>query len=258
MAIQLGKAPRRIVAVLLAVIVLAACAFAWYVSDYSRADQTAMSAASDANGAADGVVVRHLEGSFLAGDTLAFEPVDPVAGLVLYPGAKVQPEAYAPLLTQCAERGVLCIQVASPFNLAIMDANAAERYQKQYPQIDKWIVAGHSMGGVAAASYVANHGQSADALVLLASYPADDLARYKGSVLSVIGTEDGVLNRENYNNARSKLPADAAELVIEGGNHAYYGNYGEQSGDGQAHITREQQQAQTVDALMTLLDEHAE
>ena len=48
------------------------------------------------------------------------------------------------------------------------------------------------------------------------------------------------------------MPDSARELVIEGGNHAYYGNYGEQANDGQADITRENQQAQATDALVDL------
>ena len=71
-------------------------------------------------------------------------------------------------------------------------------------------------------------------------------------MLSIVGSNDGVLNRDKYEQAHELLPDSARELVIEGGNHAYYGNYGEQANDGQADITREDQQAQATDALVDL------
>jgi hypothetical protein len=68
-----------------------------------------------------------------------------------------------------------------------------------------------------------------------------------------VGSEDGVLNRENYEAAREKLPDQARELVIQSGNHAGYGNYGDQEGDGEASISRERQQDEAVDAIMALV-----
>ena len=65
----------------------------------------------------------------------------------------------------------------------------------------------------------------------------------------VVGTKDQVLNRDKYAQYESNLPEDTTVLEIVGGNHAYYGNYGEQDGDGEATITREEQQAEAVEAL---------
>ena len=219
----------------------------WYVNDYYRADAAALAVMADENGDADGVVVREM-----SGNKAAFVPDEPKAGLIFYPGAKVQPEAYAPLLEQCAERGVLCVLVRPLFNLAILDENAAEGVQAQFPEIDSWIVAGHSMGGVAASDYASRHSGDFDGLAFLASYPTADLAEFDGNAVSVAGTNDEVLDRGNYESARSKLPADASELEIAGGNHANFGNYGEQAGDGTASISREEQQSRTADAIAEL------
>jgi pimeloyl-ACP methyl ester carboxylesterase len=126
--------------------------------------------------------------------------------------------------------------------------------QAQFPEVEDWVLAGHSLGGVAAAEYVAQHPDGVRALVLLASYPASDLSGYAGRTLSLAGTEDQVLDRAAYEKGLAKLPADAQELVIAGGNHAYYGNYGEQAGDGMATISRAEQQRQTVEALVMLAE----
>jgi len=185
---------------------------------------------------------------------LAFVPQNPQAGLVFYPGAKVQPEAYAPMLRACAERGLLCVLVRPPLNFALMDVSATHQALAAFPEVDTWILVGHSLGGVAAAEYASGHLDEVDAMVFLASYPASDLSGLAGPSLSIVGSADEVLNRDAYEDGRAKLPKDARELVIAGGNHAYYGNYGEQAGDGVASISREEQQAQTAEAIVALAE----
>ena len=77
--------------------------------------------------------------------------------------------------------------------------------------------------------------------------------RIDGGVLSITGTNDQVLNREAYQDARANLPDGATELAVEGGSHAYFGNYGEQRGDGVATISRDEQQERTVEAIVALI-----
>ena len=238
---------KRILIALAVVVVVLVAAAVWYVNDYSHADNAALAAVADEDGVADGVEVRTLP----SGD-IAFVPGNPVAGLVFYPGGKVQPEAYAPLMQQCAQRGILCVLLKPTFNLAIIDMDAASGITAPFPDVTKWVIAGHSMGGVAAADYASRHAGEFDAIAFLAAYPAVDLSKFDGKVLSIVGSNDGVLNRDKYEQAHELLPNSARELVIEGGNHAYYGNYGEQANDGQAGITRENQQAQATDALVDL------
>lgn len=219
---------------------------ALYFSDYSHADTAALEAAGTST---DSVEVRTI-----GRDKLAFVPQDPIAGLVFYPGAKVQPEAYAPLLKRCADRGILCVLVRPPLNFALLDVAAADGVAELFPDIHTWVMAGHSLGGVAMAQYVAAHPTSANGLMFLASYPASDLSDFGGWSLSVVGSNDRVLNRAAYEDARANLPQHATELVVEGGNHAYFGDYGAQRGDGEATLTRSEQQAATVEALVSMLD----
>ena len=219
---------------------------ALYFSDYYHADAVAVAAVSSSE---------EVEVRSLGGGELAFVPADPMAGMVFYPGAKVQPEAYAPLLRACAQRGVLCVLVRPPLNFSLLDVSAAGDAIQAFPEMQTWILAGHSLGGVAAAAYAADNLQDIDAMVFLASYPAADLSALDGPTLSVVGSEDQVLNRNAYSEAWTRLPVEARELVIEGGNHAQFGNYGKQRGDGVATIAREDQQAQTADAIASLVSE---
>ena len=245
-----SRTKRVLVAVAVVVGVLVAAA-AWYVNDYYHADDVALAVIADEDGDADGVVVQHLP----SGD-IAFMPDKPIAGLVFYPGAKVQPEAYAPLMQRCAEKGILCVIVKPLFNLAIIDMNAADGAIDQFPEIDCWMLAGHSMGGVAASDFASRHADAFDGIVFLASYPSADLASFNGDALCIVGSNDEVLNREKAEEAKSKLPVRETELTIVGGNHAYFGNYGEQAGDGPATISREDQQAQTAAAIVELAKAH--
>ena len=230
------------------VLTLVVAGSAFYVADYYHADDTARAASSE-GAADDGVEIRQL-----ANGQIAFVPAAPRAGMVFYPGAKVQPEAYAPLLRRFADEGILCVLVKPLFNLALLNTSAAEGVAEQFPDVDSWLLAGHSMGGVAAAEYLAAHAEEFEGVVFLAAYPAADLSGFGGSALSIVGDADGVLNRKSYEEARPKLPEDAREYVIEGGNHAYFGNYGEQAGDGAAAITREDQQAQTAREVARFVD----
>ena len=188
-------AKRILIALAVLVVVLVAAAV-WYVNDYSHADNVALAAVADEDGTADGVEVRTLP----SGD-IAFVPDSPVAGLVFYPGGKVQPEAYGPLMQQCAQRGILCVLLKPTFNLAIIDMDAASGVTAQFPNVTKWVIAGHSMGGVAAADYASRYADEFDASAFLAAYPAVDLSDFGGKVLSIVGSNDGVLSREKYEQA---------------------------------------------------------
>lgn len=170
--------------------------------------------------------------------------------LVFYPGAKVDAEAYAPLLRKIAEGGVDCFALKVPFRMAFFNLNAADSVINQY-SYQHYLLSGHSLGGVAASGYAANHADKADGLVLLASYPTQPIGD-SVSLLTVYGSNDGVLNKSAYEDAKKNFPKDSVELVIEGGNHANFADYGAQDGDKKADISAEQQQEQTAEAILSL------
>jgi predicted alpha/beta-hydrolase family hydrolase len=233
-------------AVLAAVIALTAvCAL--YLGDYYPADTEALEAFSPVHPVTreewkDGTVITRPEGR------------DPVAGLIFYPGGKVEHTAYTPLMETLASEGILCVLVEMPFRLAVLDVNAAEGIPAAFPEVERWFLGGHSLGGSMAASYLASHTEDFDGLILLGSYSTADLSGSGLAVLSVYGSEDGVMNREKYDGYRPNLPEGFTEVIIEGGNHACFGAYGEQEGDGTATITPAEQLRQTAEAILTLLE----
>lgn len=188
------------------------------------------------------------------GDAYYFIPSHIKAGLIFYSGGKVEYTAYAPLMHKLAENGVLCILPRLRGNLAILDGNAADGYMEEYPEVENWYVGGHSLGGVAASQYAGKHADSLSGLILLASYSTRDLSDSGLKVISIYGSEDCVLDMEQYEKSRQKLPSDFREYVIDGGIHAYFGSYGEQKGDGTPSISREEQQDTTVDYILHAMD----
>ena len=177
----------------------------------------------------------------------------PTTGLVLYTGGKVPPAAYAPAARAIAEAGFLVTIVPAPFNLAILDTNAAAPVIDEHPEIASWVVGGHSLGGSSAALFVDGHPGVVDGLVLWASYSSVDLSSDGLRVLSAYGTLDaGVASYTDPANV-AKLGPDVAFEVIEGGNHEQMGWYTGQPNDPPATISREEQQGRVVAATVALL-----
>lgn len=228
--------------VLTLAIIVGACAI--YLGDYYRADLDAIGA----------FLPQGTTWKEEPDGTIIFEPDGATKGLIFYPGGKVEYTSYVPLMQVCAENGILCVLVEMPFNLAVLDINAADGIQKEYPEIENWYIGGHSLGGSMAASYLANNAEDYEGLILLGSYSTADLSDTDLDVLSVFGSEDTVMNREKYKENKSNLPSDFAEYLIEGGCHAYFGMYGAQDGDGVPTITNEEQIRLTVENIVKLME----
>ena len=234
------KIIKRIFSLFIIFLLVLCTGFGVYVSNYYHSNTSAQNyLVSD-----DEVNVTH------SGSRYVMSTDGSTTGFIFYPGGKVEATAYAPLLRKLAENGIFCVLVEMPFNLAVLDLSAAEEIIEDYPEITTWYIGGHSLGGVMAASFAANHTDELDGLVLLASYSTADLSDSGLKVFSAYGSEDGVLNFDKYNEARKNLPSDFTELVIDGGCHAGFGSYGAQKGDGTPSISADAQQDQTVDAIL--------
>lgn len=184
-------------------------------------------------------------------DVYTFDGPGSSDALVFYPGGLVEATAYAPLLHSIAAQGVDCYLVEMPYYLAFFGLNKAGDIMAAN-NYDHWYIAGHSLGGVAASQFARGHSDQLDGIIFLASYSTDFLpSKLRAACLH--GTNDKVLNASALENNHINLPSDAVDVVIEGGNHAQYGNYGFQKGDGEATITAREQQRITAQTIVDLI-----
>ena len=176
-------------------------------------------------------------------------------GLIFYPGGLVEPAAYAPILHKIAEKGVFVVIAPMPFNLAIFNTGAANSVIEEYPNISRWILAGHSLGGAAAAIFAENNPTKIDAIAFWDSYPPDsaNLSDNNLPVLSIFGTTNDFPNTENFNDKRYLLPKDAIYAAIEGASHAQFGDYGPQKGDVIASISLAEQHEKVAKIMLDFI-----
>ena len=219
-------------------ILLLSIAFLVYAEQYYRADETAHAALKSD----ETVKVIQTEYGWL------FDGPSETDALIFYPGGKVEETAYAPLLRDRAGQGMDVCLVKMPFRLAVFGMNRAKQVMRQYDYAH-WYIGGHSLGGAMAANYAAEHGSQFTAVFLLAAYPSKPLNENIRAIV-IYGSEDGVLNRTKLKNANRYLTESGETYVIEGGNHAQFGNYGKQSRDGDAAISYDEQQHRTVEIIM--------
>ncbi|MDD3409582.1 MAG: alpha/beta fold hydrolase [Eubacteriales bacterium] len=238
---QSGKLRKRLLIGAAALVVLLAVVFAVYVNDYYRALPFALPAMSDGSA----MPVGEYDGFTIYGDSTHG------IGIIFYPGGKVETNAYEPLFYGLAQRGICCVAVDMPLHLAVFKPDAADEIIRQIASIDEWYICGHSLGGAMAARYASAHQDVLRGLILLAAYPTDQLG-ISFPVLSIYGSLDGVLNRDKYELSKLLAPS-LQEVIIDGGNHAQFGNYGAQKGDGTAEISAETQWNEAVSAISAFI-----
>jgi len=192
-----------------------------------------------------------------ADDYILFQPLganaNPGTGLLFYPGGHVDYRSYAPILRPLAEQGYLVVLAKMPLSLAVFAINRADAILPAFPAITTWAIGGHSLGGAIAARYVYSHPGAVQGLILFASFPAstDDLTQSGLQVLSIFGSEDGGL--DGIEAASALLPASTQWVHMQGGNHAQFGDYGLQPGDGTASISPAAQWQQIISATAAFL-----
>ena len=233
---------RRVLVALAVVVALCCVGFGVYVSDYYHASDSVAAVVSAGEGKAASVAVSQDDDVIAVGDSSA------EYGLVFYPGGKVDPVAYVPLAQKLAGHGVFCVIVKMPFNLAVFNIKAADTVMSAYPGVSHWWAGGHSLGGAAAAMYAADNAAKLEGVALLGAYASDDLSALGLKVEVVYGSNDGVVNRKKLQACIDMVPSSNV-LKIKGGNHAGFGDYGAQDGDGEATISNEDQQRQAAESI---------
>ncbi|EMR74128.1 putative hydrolase or acyltransferase of alpha/beta superfamily [Thaumarchaeota archaeon SCGC AB-539-E09] len=180
-------------------------------------------------------------------------------GLIFYPGGHVDPRSYSSIAHQIANKGYLVIIPKMPFNLAVINKRAAVKIIDDHAEIDNWVIGGHSLGGAMAASLVYDEPEMFEGLVLLAAYPPqnNNISTLDLYVTIVYGSLDQLATQPEIEESLPLLPFETEIVLIEGGNHAQFGEYGAQNGDGIATIGSEEQQKIVIEAILKTLKEYA-
>lgn len=194
---------------------------------------------------------------------IRFSPVGDSAGvgLVFYPGALADPDAYAPLARGIAAAGYEVVVLELPFRLAPFDRHRRRLAERTLAVTgapsgpSTWIIGGHSKGGKLAAEFAGDHPESVDGLLLIGtSHPRErDLSDLEMHVTKIFASEDGLASVAEVRRFAVNLPENTRFVLVDGGNHAGFGFYGRQIGDGTARISRSEQLDRTVDATLDLL-----
>jgi pimeloyl-ACP methyl ester carboxylesterase len=179
-------------------------------------------------------------------------------GVVFYPGALVDPRAYVPNLLPLAEAGYPVVILKLPYNIAFFDPNGAQAVMDADPEVERWVVGGHSLGGVMAASVAGRDDARIRGLLLWGSFPNSSISdRTELIAMSIYGSEDALTTPAKIDETRDRLPPDTTFVEIVGGNHAFFGDYGAQGGDGVATISRDEAQSQIRAASLDLVEKVA-
>jgi hypothetical protein len=180
-------------------------------------------------------------------DQLSYFVDQPKKNIVIIPGGKVKPESYTYLAIMLALEGYDVTIVKTVFNLAILTPNYGSRFLKD--DIDN-VVIGHSLGGTVASMFSSEDNRVKD-IIFLASYPISDVS--DKHVLIITGQYDLVLDQKNISESEALLPEDHVVYEITGGNHAQFGWYGEQKGDGTSTITTKEQQDVIINQIIDFI-----
>lgn len=236
----LKKTSIKILLILTGVLFTSVLAFVIYTLDYYRTEPFCDSAYDDI------LVVENRQ-------YITYGDPDSTIGIIFYQGGKVDEHAYDLFLLKLAANDVFVVSIKMPFNLAVFGSNRALQVIETFVEIDQWYLMGHSLGGAMASAFAAKHPDILEGIILLSAYASSDLSSFELEMLSIYGDRDGVLSMDQVNETKTNNPSNTTYVIIEGGNHSGFANYGEQKGDLDAEITPFVQQNQTVLAIIQFI-----
>lgn len=170
---------------------------------------------------------------------------DSDVGIVFYPGGRVEYISYAPLAQKLQQQGYNVFLVDMPFNMANFGVNKADGIIEEYTEISNWYIAGHSLGGVAGNMYAVGNEDKINGLIFLGIYLSQDYDLE--DTITIVGSNDLRVG--------DSITYTTNVHIIEGGNHAQFGNYGKNEGDGEATISAEEQQNEAVALIAEFIEE---
>lgn len=194
--------------------------------------------------------------SVVSGTDIVISPVGntPKTGIILYPGGRCDSRAYAPVVRPLAASGNLVVIPNMPLRLAVLDSGRAGKIMAAHPEIERWIIGGHSMGGAMAAAWVYKNPGQVKGLFFMASYPSGmhSLKDSELPVAMIYGTHDRITSKSEFDASRDRLPPRTEYAAIDGGDHYQFGSFG--NVEVTATISRDEQQRKTIDTLQSFVN----
>lgn len=193
------------------------------------------------------------------GDWVVMRPTDmpPTTGVIVYPGAYCDIRGYTPVLRQVAAAGYMVVGVSMPFDFAIFAPNRASAVVEAYPEIDKWVLIGHSMGGAMAGRYAHLYPENLDGLLLWDAYPpqSNSLADTALPVMHIHRAKPDGTPPDKFQQMQELFPKSSQWVPIPGGLHMYFGSFdgGSYEEEWEAGIARDRQQRLVVAATLDWL-----
>jgi hypothetical protein len=164
-----------------------------------------------------------------SGDWLVMQPAAgaPKAGLILYIGANCDIRGYAPVLRDVAAAGYLVVIPSMPFDFAIFSPDKADDVLAAYPDIEQWVLAGHSMGGAMAGRYADLYPEKLAGLIFWDAYPpgSNSLADSALPVWHIHRAKPDGAPSQKFVDMRELFPADSVWVPVPGGQHMYFGSF---------------------------------
>ncbi len=190
-------------------------------------------------------------------ENLEFRPVgkSPTMGVILYPGASCDVRGYAPVLRRIAAAGYLVVEVSMPMEFALFGYNRASDTIAAHPEITRWVLIGHSMGGAMAGTFVANHPDAVAGLIFWDAYSATSLTNYPRPVWLIHRAHMDGSPPAGFIAKRNTFPPNSQWVPIRGGIHMYFGSFdgGGYKEEWPAQIPRASQHDQQVVATLAAL-----
>ncbi len=192
---------------------------------------------------------------------IVLTPTGPVShtGLFFQPGAKVDARAYAAVLRPVAEAGHIVVIPKQPLGIAFLSVDAFASARAAFPAVTRWVVGGHSLGGTVASmtadTYCHSGSEPVVGLLLFASYPATNISRSLDCpVLSISASHDGLATPAQIRSTKALLPATTRYVQIVGAVHAFFADYGTQSGDGHPTVSHDAARRQISSLAVGFVD----
>ncbi|AZQ44463.1 alpha/beta fold hydrolase [Nonlabens ponticola] len=185
-----------------------------------------------------------------------FEPNENSKGTIFFfPGALVDPAAYAPICRELSLNNYKTYLIHMPWRMASLGYQSILE-DSLIVKEENNILIGHSQGAKMAAQFTQEHPELINGLVLLGTtHPRDyALTANDVQVLKIYGGNDQVAPVDKVLLNKVNLPEHTIYEEIDGGNHSQFGHYGQQIGDGSASISREKQQEKTINHILQFLE----